>query len=108
MTLKRIYILMCILGTVLPMSILLSWIAEHGLDLLLLFEHIIKPKMGAFAWADVLVSAIVLIIFIMVEGNRIKMQKLWLPILATFCVGVSLGLPLFLLMRENHLTQPNQ
>jgi hypothetical protein len=30
------------------------------------------------------------------------MKRIWLPVLGTLTVGVSLGLPLFLLMREMH------
>jgi hypothetical protein len=56
--------------------------------------------LSLFAWADVLIAAIVLISFIRIEGNRQSMQNLWVPILATCTVGVSFGLPLFLLMRE--------
>lgn len=52
---------------------------------------------------DVLVSAIVLIGFILFEGNRKGMSLLWLQIVGTLVVGVSLGLPLFLFLRERHL-----
>jgi hypothetical protein len=31
------------------------------------------------------------------------MEKVWLPVLGTPAVGVSLGLPLFLLMKELHV-----
>ncbi|MEO1523167.1 MAG: DUF2834 domain-containing protein, partial [Cyanobacteria bacterium J06633_2] len=57
---------------------------------------------GAFAWLDVIVSAIVLLGFIVTEGTRQGIRKLWISVLGTCTVGVSLGLPLFLLMREIH------
>ena len=34
------------------------------------------------------------------EGRRLGMKHLWLPVAANLTVGVSLGLPLFLYMRE--------
>ena len=52
---------------------------------------------------DVIVSAIVLISFIQTEGNRLKMRLLWLPTVAVLLVGVSLGLPLFLYLRQIEL-----
>jgi len=35
-----------------------------------------------------------------VEGRRLMMGGLWAPVAANLVVGVSLGLPLFLYMRE--------
>jgi hypothetical protein len=49
---------------------------------------------------DVLVSAIVVCVMVSVEGRRAGMTRLWAPVLSVFVVGVSLGLPLFLYMRE--------
>lgn len=49
---------------------------------------------------DVLVSAIVLIAFMRVEGGRLNLRRRWLPVLAVLTVGVSLGLPIFLYMQE--------
>lgn len=97
---KIFYIVLCALGLILPYSQFIPWVIEHGMDLSALFLEITNSRISAFAWLDVLVSAAALIGFILVEGTRQGMRYLWLPILATFSVGVSLGLPLFLLMRE--------
>jgi hypothetical protein len=45
-------------------------------------------------------------VFVAVEGTRVKARHLWAPIVANLAVGVSLGLPLFLFMRENALKSP--
>ena len=99
---KYFYCLMCILGTFLPYGAFLPWLVDHGLALKLLFIEASSTHMAAFAWLDVVISAAVLLTFIWVEGIRRNMRKLWLPTLGTCIVGVSLGLPLFLLMREIH------
>jgi hypothetical protein len=52
---------------------------------------------------DVIVSAIVLILFIQNEGKRLRMRFLWLPTIGTFLIGVSFGLPLFLYLRQIEL-----
>ena len=57
----------------------------------------------AFFGLDVLVSALVLFVFVAAEGRRLAMTLLWLPIVATLLVGVSLGLPLFLYLRQRRL-----
>ena len=52
---------------------------------------------------DVLVSAIALIVVASVEGRRLGIRSRWLVIVAVLLVGVSLGLPLFLYLRERHV-----
>jgi len=97
---KKIYLILAILGFIIPLSQFLLWLGENGLNISLLFETIINDRLSLFAWLDVIISAIVLIAFIIYEGVKIGMGKIWIPIVATLFVGVSFGLPLFLLLRE--------
>jgi hypothetical protein len=103
MRLRHVYLGLCLLGAILPFSQFLPWLAAHGLDVSLFFSELFSTRIGAFFGMDVLVSALVLFTFIAVEGRRLAMRRLWLPVLATIAVGVSLGLPLFLYMRANAL-----
>jgi hypothetical protein len=41
-----------------------------------------------------------LLVLILDEGRKQRVPCLWLPIIGTFAVGVSLGLPLYLFLRE--------
>ena len=100
---KRFYAVACVAGLVLPYWQFLPWVAEHGLDVSLLVREAAGARIAAFAWLDVLVSAVVLFGFMSVEGRRLQMTSLWLPALGTVTVGVSLGLPLFLLLRERQI-----
>jgi len=52
---------------------------------------------------DVIVSSVVLWVLLFVEGRRAGVRHLWAPIAANLAVGVSLGLPLFLYLRERRL-----
>lgn len=101
---KFVYLVLCVLGTALPMSLFLPWVFQHGLNISLLFDQAFGNPISAFAWLDVVVSAVVVVMFIIWEGGRIGMRKLWIPITGLFTVGVSLSLPLFLLMHEFHLS----
>ncbi|MFY3791398.1 DUF2834 domain-containing protein [Ureibacillus sp. MALMAid1270] len=105
---KYFYGILVVLGVVLPYSQFNPWIIENGLDISQLVEEITQTRIGSFAWMDVLVSAIVLIGFILFEGVRTGMRFLWLPIVGTLVVGVSLGLPLFLFIREIHMEKKRQ
>ncbi len=101
--LKRIYLLLCVLGALLPYSQFVPWLLSNGVDLPLFFQQLLANRISAFFAMDVVVSAIVLIVFVFAEGARLRMRHLWWPIVATLSVGVSLGLPLFLYMRQVHL-----
>jgi hypothetical protein len=97
---KTVYLWLCVLGTVLPYSQFLPFLREHGLDLRLFVEQLFANRIAAFFGLDVIVSAIVLWVFVLVESRRTGLKRAWAPILASLAVGVSLGLPLFLYMRE--------
>ena len=92
---KTFYGFLCILGLLLPYGFFLPWLVENGIDIRLFFAEAGQSRIGAFAWADVVISAIALIGFVLVEGTRVNMPRLWLPVAGTCAVGPSLGLPLF-------------
>ena len=103
MNLKITFLILCVLGTLLPLSQFIPWVVDNGLDVPLFFQELFSTKIGGFFGIDVIVSAIVLFVFVFSEGKRLKMTNLWLPIMATLSVGVSLGLPLFLYMRQKQI-----
>ena len=95
-----LYLAIAAAGTVLPYSQFIPFLQEHGLDMRLVVEQLFATRIGAFFGLDVVVSAVALGTFVFVEGRRTGMRRLWVPIAGTLAVGVSLGLPLFLYMRE--------
>ncbi|PYE47899.1 DUF2834 domain-containing protein [Paenibacillus barcinonensis] len=97
---KYFYGVLSILGIGLPYMEFIPWISDNGFNLTLLLNEASQNGISAFAWLDVLVSAVVLIGFIIYEGKRIGINYRWIPVIGTLTVGVSLGLPLFLLLRE--------
>lgn len=105
---RTTYLFLCILGLILPYSQFVPWILDHGLDVPLFFRELFSNRVGGFFGLDVLVSACVLTLFVFVEGRRLGMPNLWIPVLSTFSVGVSFGLPLFLFMRHPYLETPSK
>ena len=110
MKIRHVYLGLCVPGFLLPYFQLIPWLSAHGLDLPLLFNELFATRIGAFFGMDVIVSALVLFTFIWLEGRRLAICHLWLPALATVLVGVSLGFPLFLYLRQRALDPglPNQ
>lgn len=98
-----LFLVAAILGAVLPLSYLFPFLASHGPDLPLFFGQLFQNNISAFFGVDVFVSALALLLFVYSEGRRRAMKKLWVYLLCTLLVGVSLGLPLFLFFRERKL-----
>jgi uncharacterized protein DUF2834 len=98
-----LYFILCIAGTILPYSQLFPFLREHGLGPSLLLQQLFANKVSGFFGLDVIVSSIVLWVFVYSEGRRLRMRHLWVYVAANLLVGVSLGLPLFLLIRESRL-----
>ena len=100
MNVKSLYLALCVAGTVIPYWQLIPFLRDHGLDLRLFVEQLFANPVSGFFAMDVIVSSAVLWTFVIVEGRRAGVKRLWAPIAANLGVGVSLGLPLFLYMRE--------
>ncbi len=104
MKLRHLYLLFALVGLILPYSQFVPWMMEHhGLNVPLFIRDLFANRISAFFAMDVIVSAVLLISFIQIEGRRLGMRLLWLPTLGVFLVGVSLGLPLFLYLRQIQL-----
>ncbi|HYA24695.1 MAG TPA: DUF2834 domain-containing protein [Terriglobales bacterium] len=102
---KTLYLLLCLAGVLVPYWQFLPWVLQHGLNLALFTRELFANRIGAFFGMDVIVSAVVLIVFSRIEGGRLGIRNRWLVVLAILTVGVSLGLPLFLYLRQSTLEQ---
>src|SRR5215472_6915692 len=79
MTRKSIYLAFCVLGIVLPYSQFLPWVvAQHGVPLGLFVHELFANRIGGFFGMDVLVSAVVLLLFVRREARRLGVRHLWL------------------------------
>ncbi|MDX7985930.1 DUF2834 domain-containing protein [Xenorhabdus sp. 12] len=99
---KKLYFILTILGTLVPWYYFTCFLAENGLDAILFFNQLNSNDITRFFVADVVVSAIVLILFVIHESKRLKMPNGIYSLLG-LCIGVSFALPLFLYMREKHI-----
>lgn len=97
---KYVYLGLCVIATALPYSQFVPFLREHGLDGRLIVQQLFANRISGFFGLDVLVSSVVLWIFVRVEGRRTELRHVWWPLLGLLTVGVSLGLPLFLYLRE--------
>ncbi|MEM9524942.1 MAG: DUF2834 domain-containing protein [Pseudomonadota bacterium] len=102
--LRLIYLGLAIWGALHPMTHFLRWFAANGWDLWSMIEawHANAATTG-LVW-DLTISAIALSVWILAET---WVRKNWLALIAlpaTFCIGVSCGLPLYLFLRSKPVT----
>jgi len=100
---KNIYLLLCVLGIAIPYSFFLPWVFQNGLDWRLFFASLAVNRISLFFVADVLVSAVVLVVFVGRDAGRVRIRYGWIVTLGLCLVGVSFALPLYLYLRERGL-----
>ena len=100
MKIKILYFSLFIIGSVIPYYFFLPFLIKYGLDIKLIISEFSINNISLFFGIDVIISAIVLIIYIINDQNKIRVQYFILAILATLTIGVSSGLPLYLLLKQ--------
>ena len=90
----------------LPYLRFVPFLRAHGLDPGAFVNQLFASPVSGFFGMDVIVSSVVLWVLVLVEGRRAGVRNLWAPIAGNLAVGVSLGLPLFLYLRERRLERP--
>jgi Terpene cyclase DEP1 len=100
-SLKTLYLLLAIAGTIVPWF----WLLQDSAALMspsLFFQRAFANTVVT-AWAsDLLISASVFFIFISIELQRLGSSRLWVLLYVglTFGIGLCCALPLFLYRRE--------
>lgn len=100
MTVKNFYLLMAVVGTVVPWIFFGSFFALSGIDIPLFLQSLfVNGAAGGFS-ADVLISIPVFWIWSWRDATQHSVARWWLVLPASFFVGLSLALPLYLYLRE--------
>ena len=98
---KNIYLLLALVGALIPYFHFGPWLLEHGLDMRLFFHEVHANRVSEFFAADVVVSAAVVVVFLIYERRRLRVLW-WVPVLALLIFGVSVSLPVLLYLREEY------
>ena len=68
-------------------------------------DQLTANGVATFMLIDLGIVAVIGLIFMVVEGRRLGMRFLWVYVLLTFAVAISVSLPLFLIARQVHLAK---
>ena len=102
--LRMIYLALAVWGAIHPMYYFVQWFRANGFDIMAMVDawHVNAATSG-LVW-DLTIAAIALTSWIIAE---VAVRRNWsglLAIPATFCIGVSCGLPLYLFLRTRPIT----
>jgi Terpene cyclase DEP1 len=92
-----------VVGIAVPYSQFAPWLFQNGLDWRLFFDSLAVNRISLFFVGDVLVSAVVLLVFMRLETGQVRVRHGWIATIGLCLVGVSFGLPMYLYLRERGL-----
>lgn len=98
--LRMVYLGLAIWGAIHPMAYFIQWFLANGFSLSAMIEawHV-NPATSGLVW-DLTIAALALTVFVVAET---VVRRNWIALVAipaTFCIGVSCGLPLYLFLRS--------
>lgn len=97
---KKIYLILSVIGLILPLTQFAPWSMVHGFDLNLLISEMFANQIASGIAIDALLAAASLICFILIEHKKRPVKFFWLPIVSVFLVGLAFAFPLFLYLKE--------
>ncbi|MGR3434062.1 MAG: DUF2834 domain-containing protein [Shimia sp.] len=102
--LRLTYLALAIWGTIHPMYYFVSWFQANGWSLMRMVDawHVNDATSG-LVW-DLTVAAVALTVWIVAETVQRRNWSALIAIPATFGIGVSCGLPLYLFLRTRAVT----
>ena len=100
---KIIYLILAIIGVILPMSQFIPATIAGEFSLNGLFKDMTQTRILTGVSLDFFIAATAAIVFIIIEGKKRKLSLVWVAIVGTFLIGLSFGLPFFLYLRERSL-----
>jgi hypothetical protein len=97
--LERFWLVVAIIGAIVPLIPFVAWLGDHGLDPSRFVDELFANRISTFFGLDVLISAVVVLAMVWID-DRLPGRAKVLAATTTCCLGVSCGLPLLLFLRE--------
>src|SRR5215510_9741710 len=100
---RLLYLILAVIGFVVPYYFFISFLTAYGLDGKAFVEQLFGAEVSAFFAVDLLLSCVVFVVYLRREAARYSIERWWVYLAALFVVGLSFALPLFLWARESRL-----
>ena len=108
--LKWVYLLLAILGAVLPTLENIEFAKIYGpaFDIQLFIELANNNPASQSLSRDLFIGSSAVFVWIISESKRLEMKNLWIVILTTFTIAFAFSAPLFLYLRELRIEEINR
>jgi hypothetical protein len=100
---RTLYLVLAILGFVVPYSFFVSFLVANGPDPTKFVQQLFATPISSFFATDLLLSSVLFVFFLRQEGARYAMGRLWVYVVVLLTVGLSCAWPLFLYARESRI-----
>lgn len=97
---KTLFLVLAILGTVLPMSQFIPASIDGEFSVAGMFQEMTATRTITGVSLDFFVATLTGLVFGIYEAVRLKMRLAWIPLIGTFLIGFSFSFPFFLFLRE--------
>jgi hypothetical protein len=104
LTRERFLLLVTVLGFVVPNTMVVIFIAEHGVDIGHYLGDWFETLPAAQIAADLAICCLAFLAWASWDGPRSGVERWWWTLPATFLVGLCFAIPLYLLMRERRVS----
>jgi len=98
---KRLYLLLAIMGGIVPYIFYFQFIQTEGINIPLFISLLFENKAASGFSADVLMATVVFWLFIFQRHNQSKGPKPWLFFVLSCTIGLSCALPAYLYANEH-------
>ena len=108
--LKWVYLLLAILGAVLPSLANIEFVKSYGpsFDIQLFIDLANNNPAAQSLSRDLFIGSTAVFVWIISESRRLEMKNLWIVILSTFTIAFAFSAPLFLYLRELRIEEMNR
>ncbi|MBD3670434.1 MAG: DUF2834 domain-containing protein [Gammaproteobacteria bacterium] len=103
--LSRFYLGSAVVGALVPGTALAIYFQQSGMSPADFGSALFVNPAAAAVTLDLLLSALLFLVWLGVEGRRVGMRRLWVYVPATLLVGLSFALPLFFYFRARQLAR---
>lgn len=102
---RHFYMISCIVGTLIPWWFFSRFFAQNGLDFLALARDLFANPASSGFTIDLLISILVFFVWVVDDSRRRSVKYWWVVIPAACFVGLSLALPLYLILRSRRAAE---
>jgi|ERR1700733_9158597 hypothetical protein len=99
---KHVYLILAVLGFIVPYYFLISFLTAQGLSGTAFVQALFGTRISIAA-LDLILSCVVFVSYLRREAVRCSIAHWWLYLAALLTVGLSFALPLFLYFRESRI-----